>query len=230
MRTLWLVLSSLALANLLALLMFTGWLFGTDRLSTQRIEEVRAIFVETVSEAEKRERLERLEADQLAQDAAEQAKVGTAPLTAEQRMNIIDEHADLVNHRIRRTQREAKDLTNALEQQLVDLNAQRTAFETERDAWIAQREQIRELEGSEQFRKTLAIYQSLRPEPAANMLQQLIDEGDIDQAVIYLSHMKSRTASKIIAVIEGRSPLLATDLLERLRALGIDSQRSENRE
>ncbi|TVQ78175.1 MAG: hypothetical protein EA380_06395 [Phycisphaeraceae bacterium] len=222
MRSVWLVISSLALANMLALVMFFGWLAGTERLSSDRIETVRSIFVETVSETEERLRKEEREAERLAGEEAEQAKVGTPPITAEQRMLIIDEHADLVNHRIRRTQRETEDLIRLLDRQLRELNAEQAAFEAERDQWLAQREAIREMEGSEQFRKALTIYETLRPDAAANLLQQLIDGGDIDQAVMYLSRMKSRTASRIIGVIEGRDARLAADLLERLRALGID--------
>lgn len=222
MRSVWFVISSLALANLLALVMFIGWLAGTERLSSDRIETVRSIFVESVSETEERLRKEEREAERLAAEEAEQAKIGTPPVTAEQRMLIIDEHADLVNHRIRRTQREAEDLIRLLDRQLRELNAERVAFEAERDRWIAQREAIREMEGSEQFRQALSIYETLRPDAAANLLQQLIDGGDIDQAVMYLSRMRSRTASRIIGVVEGRDARLAADLLERLRALGIE--------
>lgn len=226
-RSLWLLISSIAIANLLAIVMFFLWLGATSRLSPDRIEAVRTMFTESVDQAEERQRRLERDAQAAAEEAAEEAKVGTAPLTAEQRMRIIDEHADLVSHRIRRTQREAEDLIRALDQQFRDLRADRAEFETERNQWLAQREAIRELEGSEQFRKALAIYESLRPEPAANLLQQLINQDEIDQAVIYLSRMKSRTASRIIAVIEQRDAPLATDLLERLRALGIDPMGSE---
>ena len=41
MKTLWMMISTIAVANLLAMLVFVGWLYGTDRLNMERMALLR---------------------------------------------------------------------------------------------------------------------------------------------------------------------------------------------
>ena len=49
MRVLWNMLSFLAVVNLLALAMVAGWLWKTDRLDRDRLERLRALFAQTIT-------------------------------------------------------------------------------------------------------------------------------------------------------------------------------------
>ena len=46
-KSLWIIISTLAIANLLALIGFGAWLHTSDRLDGERLERVRRIFAET---------------------------------------------------------------------------------------------------------------------------------------------------------------------------------------
>lgn len=228
LKSLWVAISTLCVANVLALAVFFGWLGATHRLSRERVEEARTLFVKSVAE-------ERALAEQTAQQraaaeaaAAESAKAGMPPITAEQRMAIIQEYSELVNQRTARARRETQDMIDTLMKDQARFLEARQAFETERTDFQKMREEIAALEGSEQFQKTLAIYESVKPDMAANMLSTLIEQGEIDQVVSYLDAMKPRTASKVIVAFETRSAALAADLLERLRTHGLIAQASED--
>ena len=51
MKTIWSVISFLAIVHLLAIAMFAVWLWKSDRLSPERIEAARTLFGPTVTQA-----------------------------------------------------------------------------------------------------------------------------------------------------------------------------------
>lgn len=53
MKSLWSVVSFLAVVHLLALLGFLGWMYGSDRLSLERVRTVRELFAMTMAEEKK---------------------------------------------------------------------------------------------------------------------------------------------------------------------------------
>ena len=139
MRAIWIILSTLALANMLALVVVVGWLASTDRLSRERIDAVREIFVRTAAEEQVTEAEVAKQAEEAAALAEIERKKGLPPLTAEQRLDLVREYADLIQQRTERTRRETQDLINTLmvqqarlQQERVQLTAERTAFETMR--------------------------------------------------------------------------------------------------
>src|SRR5262245_14522057 len=82
MRKAWIVLSVMAVANLIALSAFVGWLRVSDRLDVGRISDVRRMFSETLTQRRTREEEAAAQAAALAQVAAEKARQERPPISA----------------------------------------------------------------------------------------------------------------------------------------------------
>lgn len=225
-RTIWTVVTTLALANLLAIAGFALWLGVSGRLSEDRVERLRVMFQDTVAEEE-----ERLEADaedaKLAEAALlEAANAKLPPISAEDRLALQTQHDAVMQQNLERTRRTLEDMRRTLEKERDDLDEDIEEFIAERDSFNAMRKRIADIEGDEQFQKALTLYQSLQPKDAANTLKELYERGDIEQVVAYLNAMESRKASKIVAQFE---PPVAANLLERLRTRGLVAAAPEER-
>jgi len=226
-RSLWMILSTIAIANIFAVAFFIAWLAASDRLDAGRIQEAKAIFVETRAVEAAREKVESRRADAEAAELAELAKQGQPPITAEQRSRIISDYVELINQRTERTRRETQNLIDTLLAQQARLKEDQEELQREREAFESMRAEVVEREGSEQFAKALKIYESVKAETAVGMLRELITDGQTDQVVSYLNAMKPRSASAVIATLEDDDPALAADLLERLRVHGLFAQARE---
>jgi hypothetical protein len=221
-RGLWTILSVLAIANLLALIGFVGWLVSTDRLDAERFNELRETFAETIPAEDARLEEEARAAELEAAEAEEQRRALIPPLTAADKLrnNAIAEEVD--RQRLERLSREVRDLRRTIDRERSQLDDRIERFEAEKEAFERMRSRIREIEGQDQFRKAVTHLQSQRPEKARDILQALIDEGDVDQAVAYLNAMGNRQAAKIIGAFEDAA--VAADLLERLRTRGTETR------
>jgi flagellar motility protein MotE (MotC chaperone) len=225
MRSIWMILGTVAIANMMALAVFFGWLASTDRLSRERVDAVRKMFVETSAQETVRREAEAKESEQAALLAEAERTKGFPPLTADQRLELIREYADLISQRTERTRRETQDLINTLLAQQARVQQDRQRLEEDRTAFESMRAAIAALEGSEQFQKSLKVYQTLKPDVAASMLMELVGVGDLDQVTAYLDAMSPRTASRILTEFEKDSPALAADLVERLRVRGVEASK-----
>ena len=221
MKTIWVILSTVAIANMIALAVFLGWLGGTNRLSRERVDSVRRMFLETVADQEVREGDEARDAERQAILAEAERKKGFPPLTADQRLELIGEYADLIAQRTERTRRETQDLIDTLLAQQARLQQDRVRLDEERKAFESMRARVAELEGSEQFQKALKVYQTVKAEIAASMMMELVNANDLEQVTAYLDALPPRTAAKIVTEFEKQSPALAADLVERLRMHGV---------
>jgi len=217
-RTLWTVLATIALANLFAIGGFVGWLVTTDRLDGDRFEQIRTLFSETITEVTAREEAEQVEADAIALAAQEEEDSKLPPLSAEDRLLRQTEFDTILQQQVERTRRTIADMRRALDEEQTSFKNERDEFETERAVYEKMRAKIAAVEGDVQFKKALKLYESLRPNNAAQTLTQIYQQGERDQVVSYLNEMESRKASKILAQFE---PAMAADLLERLRTRGL---------
>lgn len=217
-RSLWLIVSTIALANLLAFVGFVGWLGATGRLSADRVERVRALFAETVSEEVARLESERAEAEAAAAAIAEAEDARRPPVSTQDRLTLQAQHDTVMQQQLERARETLDSMRDALTQERAKLDADTTEFLAERAAFDAMRRRIAEIEGDEQFAKAVGLYESMRPGDAANALRVLTDTGQTEQVVSYLDAMDPRKASKIIGQFE---PVLAAGLLERLRTRGL---------
>lgn len=221
-RGLWTILSVLAIANLLALLAFVGWLVSSERLDLDRFNELRETLSETIPAREARLEEEARDARLEAAEAEEERRALIPPLTAADKLrnNAIAEEVD--RQRLERLSREVRDLRRTIDRERSQLDERVELFEAEKADFERMRNRIREIEGEDQFRKAVTNLQAQRPEKARDILQALIDGGEVDQAVAYLNAMGDRQAAKIIGAFEDAA--LAADLLERLRTRGTETR------
>lgn len=228
MKSLWTMLSVLAVANLLALGGFVGWLKATDRLSAERLTAVRGLFVETVAQqkAKADEETAKAAADQKV--AAEKAKEGQPPLAASDVLAIKLEQGKADLERVESLKREVQILRETLQRERGQLDSDRLALKKEKDEFERARKIVADTEGNAQFKKALATLEGLKPDKAKTALQQLIDGQQIEQVVAYLNSMQERTRTKIVDEFLKADPKVATDLLERLRTRGMQARASES--
>ena len=177
MKTILNIIVVLAIANLLAIGGFIGWLRLSDRLNWDRAGEVRRLLSKTITDekTEQQAAEAKVVADKKA--AEEAAKAARPPLTAEERLAARIEATRLDDERINRLHREVEDLQRGLA-------AERTALDTDKAAFEAQRKEFEEgvrstqlAQTDAQFQKSLTVLTTLKPAQAATLIQQLITNG-----------------------------------------------------
>lgn len=221
-RSLWTVITTVALANLLAVGAFVGWLVTTDRLDADRLESIRETLSETVQAEQTRLADEAREQERLEAEADAARRAALPPLTAGDRLLLAEESEEAVRQRLERMRREMEDLQRTIRAEANRLDERTASFDAERAAFEQMRDRIAAIEGDEQFKKTVTLLEGLPPARASEMLLEIINQGDPEQATAYLNAMQQRTASKILASIGDAA--LAADLLERLRVYGLEAR------
>ncbi|MFM9996044.1 MAG: hypothetical protein ACKVU4_09600 [Phycisphaerales bacterium] len=222
MKSLWTILTVVAMANLLMLLGMVGWLASSDRLDMGRLRAIRQVLAPTRAQDRAEEVAANLKAEESARDAAQAAKVGIAPVTTAERLGIKLEESEMDVQRKERARKEIDDLRRGLLLERERLDRDAAAFRTEQAAFAQERQRIKALDGDTQFLKTLTTIEQLKPDKAKIALQQLLDAGQVDQVVAYLDRMQDRTRTKVIDEFLKGDPKVAADLLERVRTRGVE--------
>lgn len=222
MKAIWNVLCVIAIANLLALGAFVGWLLVNDRLNGERVEMVRVMLTETIAEEEAR--IAEAEAQASAErDEKKRAEAAASTVAASSdALESARQGEEIGRQVLERLRRELDDLRRTLEWDRQQLDSEWEKLYAQRAEFARARELVAQSEGSEQFDKALRLYESLKAETAMEIFQQLIADGQVDQVVSYLNAMQARQATKIIEAIP--DPVVAADLLERLRTRGLQAQ------
>jgi hypothetical protein len=223
-KTVWNIVSFLAVVHLLALVMFVGWLWHTDRLDGDRVADVRALFAPTIAEARAAAEQQKFQDEDRHQRQLEQARRQDPPLPASDRVN----HLSAARQDQGRAEHHLELVRRQLLQQF-DIAAQQ--LESDRDALNAEQQDFEQgVETDQQRRyrdqltKAVKLLESLPPKQAKQKIVELVQTGKIDQAVVYLDAMNQRSAGKVLAEFKtDEENKLATDLLERLRTLGLRS-------
>lgn len=225
MKTLITAIAVIAIANLLALLGFAGWLVGTDRVDRARLEKIREMFSQTVAAQTAREAAEqaRIEADR---NAAEQAKKDARPpMTATEQLAVRVEATEIDRQRAERLRREITDLQKSLAERDAQLEKQKAILAKDKAEFEKMRKEVAAAESSEQFKKTLTTLEGLKPDQAKKTLKELMTTDPakgVDQVVSYLNAMEDRARTKVVAEFIKEDPKVAADLLERLRVRGVE--------
>jgi flagellar motility protein MotE (MotC chaperone) len=110
----------------------------------------------------------------------------------------------------------ADDKIGAIEQKRADVEEQGKAVTTKVKEMEGRLVQVQQLENGN-VQKMAEMINTMAPESAAKILQQLADTGKIETAVKLLSCMKERQAAKVLAELS--EPGLAAQLLEKLKDL-----------
>lgn len=229
MKTIWNVLCVVALANLLGLAAFLGWLIGTDRVDVARVRQIREQLSETVTEQRVREEAAKLEQEAAAKAATEGETKPPEPLASSEVLALKHLVSEADRQRLERLRREVDDLKTTLARERRVLDDERAAFVTERDAFLAERQRIAATEGEEQFKKALKTYDAMEPEVVRGLFDGLLrpaggaalDPEGLRVVVGYLNAMAVDRRAAILAEFAATDPKLAADLLERVRNRGL---------
>lgn len=174
MKTLWNALCVVAIANLLAIAGFVGWLAQSDRLDMGRLREIRAMVSTTLSEERAaKEALAKAE-EAAAKAAAAQARADQPPLTASEQLAARLEATALDQQRMERLRREVQDLQGRVDRERTILDRERADFaETVRRFEASQGRALARAKDA-QFRKAIETLESLKPKEALTLLRQMI--------------------------------------------------------
>ena len=222
MKTLWNIVSFLAVVHLLALVMFVGWLWKSGRLDSARIDELRTMLAMTIPEAQ-------AAAVRAAQDAAlEQQEMAdenlrqNPGLPSTDRMRMIFDARQSQRRSVRRISDDKAEYSRQMAQAQARIDEQRNALEAEQRSIDGGTAGERERRSADQLRKTVKLLESLPPKQIKRQIIELVDGGSKDQAVIYLDAMNQRIAGKVLAEFKTDEEVkLAKELLERVRTLGL---------
>lgn len=213
----------IAVLNLLAIGAGIGWLAMTERLSADRLREVRELFAETVPAEQARHEAEQREADRLAAEFEASRLPENPPATSAQLLEVRLDATEIGQQQVERLRREVEDLRRTLASDRRKLEDERTAFEAERDEFEAMRERLTEIEGDAQFRKAVGVLEGLKAAEAKQAVAALLAEGKREQVVSYLNAMDERKRNKLFNEFIGDGEAqLAAELLEDIRTRGLD--------
>ncbi len=174
MRTLWNALCVVALANLLALVGLVGWLRASDRLNMDRARELRTMLARTIAaeQAEAAQAQAMAEAERKKQEA--EAKARRVPLTASEQLAARLEATELDEQRLKGMRSEVDALQQTLREAQEKVKAERATLDADRAAFEAAKKSHLESTTNEQFQKTLAVLQAVKPAEARAILGELL--------------------------------------------------------
>ncbi|MCP3903363.1 MAG: hypothetical protein GY715_06980 [Planctomycetes bacterium] len=229
MKRFWTIVSFIAVVNLLSLIMFVGWLLQSGRLDRDRLLEVRELLAMTPAEAEALadEESALLEVQQTA--AAEEERQRNPPLPSSAAIARTSLQIEQNDHALRRLRDETAQHLAELEFRAKQLDERETALEARRRAWETSTADEVRRKTDEQFRKAVRLLEALPGKQAKRMLLELVAQGSLDQAVTYINAMNPRAATKALKELKTDDEnRLATQLLERVRTLGIEAEVAES--
>ena len=224
MRALWNGLTIFLVLNLLALMGGLGWLYKEGRIDRERVEKVVAVFELTIDQEQQQEEL----AQTLAVAANEQAKrtqwletVKSGARTVEGRLNDDEQNQEISLIQGQRKQKDEEALLRSMR------NYQKI-IEDQKKALIAQRKDFEQLlsdeakrRESEGFKQAVAMHEQGKADQVKRVFLDLIQQGQTDQVIEYLSAMKTRKAVAIIKKFQTDDEIKhATNLIEGLRKRG----------
>jgi hypothetical protein len=218
MKTLWTIISVLAVAHLLALAAFAGWLVADGRLNGDRLERMREMLRERVVDEEARLAAEASEQATAEANAAAAARMQGIPIPASA---IIEEDEAATAYATQvslRQSRAIEDLRRGLWRERDDLDKEWDRLHAAQAAFDEYLARLAETTGTEQFKKAISTLEGQKSADAAAWLQSLLAAGKEDEVVSYLNAMEERARNKVFAEFDSA---LAADLLERLRTRGV---------
>lgn len=230
MKTMLKLVLVLAVANLVGIAGFAGWLVGSGRMDADRLARLRTMLSETVGEEKARLARESREAEENAIAAIEQQRLLEVPMARTDQ--IVS--AERFQERAALALRALEDERRRMEADL----AGREQAVTEREEALVERQRdwersiadAKERATDEQFRKAVRLLEAAPPKQSKDWIMELIRTDRTDMAVTYLDAMnQAKSAALLKAFKDDEEVVVATDLLERLRLLGLESEAGRER-
>jgi hypothetical protein len=225
MKTLWRLLSILAVANLLALSAFVGWLWQTGRMNEQRFELLKSILASTTDEDAARLEEEKVIGAEAMRVAAEERKLLEAPFTREEQVAAAERFEERAQLAMKTLNDEQARLAGKIDEREGAVAEREGALDARREAWEQAIADEKQRETSEQFKKAVKLLEGLPPKQAKDWILELVGSGKIEQAVKYLDAMSATKSANLLKSFKTAAETKsATDLVERLRVLGLESE------
>lgn len=217
MKSIWDILGFVAIVNLVALFAVAGWLVGTDRLSTDRIEATRTLFAAPVSVEVERAREEELAIRDQAEAQEQAASLSDLPVSSDVPIDRAEQRSMHEQVLVRRVERENMKDRRVLEELERRLDARERAFEAKVAAYRESQALAKAAEQEQHFQTAVKLLESLPPRQGKDQILMRAREGDLEKAVAYLRSMRAGARNEIFAAMKTEEELvLASTLLERL--------------
>jgi hypothetical protein len=215
----------LAAAHLLAVAGFFGWLAASGRIDAARLERLRELFAKPVAVEAKERREAEAKAAEAATDAELMQRLRELPLASADRSETGSRAEERIELGLRAFEDKTRRLREELRKDGENLEQQIRGFEERKAAWEASIAADKERETDEQFRKAVRLVESMPPKQARAWILELVKSGKTETAVAYLDAMTGAKASNLLKSFKGDDETkVATELLERLRMLGLESE------
>ena len=223
-KSLWNILSFLAVVNLLALAIFIAWLWQSDRLSASRVQQLRDMLSVTIAEEKARDDESQKKAKAQAEAELEQQVQANPPIESGAQLQQIS----LIKHEQEQARRRLEDerdvLLSALEAESKRLERKRQELDQQKAAWENAVRDERQRKNDEQFLQAVRQLEQLSPKQGKQMIVELVEKKQSETAVAYLDAMSPRSSAKILKEFKSETEIeLATELLEQLRTFGLKS-------
>lgn len=215
----------LAVAHLLAALGFVTWLFASGRVDGERITRVREIFSTTIEQEKRARAEEESKASAAAADADLVRRLRELPLASAERTDTDSRAGDRIELGLRTFEDKTRRLRDELRKDGDSLDQRIQSFEKRKSDWEKSIAADKQRVTDEQFRKAVKNLESLPPKQAREVVLELVRTSRMDTAVAYLDAMSSAKASNLLKSFKSEEETkVATELLERLRMLGLESE------
>lgn len=215
----------LAVAHLLAALGFVTWLFASGRVDGERITRVREIFSTTIEQEKRARAEEESKASAAAADADLVRRLRELPLASAERTDTDSRAGDRIELGLRTFEDKTRRLRDELRKDGDSLDQRIQSFEKRKSDWEKSIAADKQRVTDEQFRKAVKNLESLPPKQAREVVLELVRTNRMDTAVAYLDAMSSAKASNLLKSFKSEEETkVATELLERLRMLGLESE------
>lgn len=215
----------LAFANLLAFAGFIAWLGATGRLNRERVDRVRDMFARTVADEERLAGEESAKEAEAVRLASEERRLLEVPMTRSEQIVSSERFEQRAALAIRALEDERRRMQAELTEREQGVAAREGKLGERQASWeksIAD-EKARAID--EQFRKAVRLLEAMPPKQGKEWILELVKSGREDMAVTYLDAMNPAKSANLLKAFKGEDEAkVATDLLERLRRLGLESE------
>jgi len=226
LRTLWNVIAIFVVIHAVASLVLLGWLGCSDRLTWDRVAAVCDMFMMSVTQQNADAALATAVAEQALERKRELTRIqslDTGPLSVASRLEVDRAAQELALASLQRYKDDMGVFRNQIDQGKRELEAQQRKVMAAKKQLDEDMQRREELQNNADFRKTVRMYEQIKPKQAKKMFQELLTRRRQDQVVTYLAAMNQRKAVMVLKQFKDPDEIVqATELLERLRSRGIN--------
>ena len=215
----------LVLAHLLALVGFVGWLFASGRVNAERLARVRDIFRPTIAEEKVALEDAEMKAAEEITLVEERKRLLETPMPRTEQIVSAERFEQRAALAVRSLQDEQRRLLDDLSSRERGVTVREEALATRQTEWEKSIADAKERQTKEQFRKAVRLLEAAPAKQGKQWILELVTSGREDQAVAYLDAMNPAKSAALLKAFKGEGEAkVATDLLERLRQLGLESE------